>query len=93
MSEQQKKSYTWAELKDFCNGLNDEQLNEELVVDMCETSSCVIASTTSTNIYIGEDSDDYYDEESMIEAESEDEVKREDYRLQPKGTPFLTTEY
>jgi len=33
MIEKEKKPYTWAELKDFCNGLNDEQLANEVAAD------------------------------------------------------------
>lgn len=62
MSKQERKPYTWAELKVFCNNLNDEQLTTEAVVDMSETSYRVIALTTATNIYIGEDAEDVYDE-------------------------------
>jgi len=93
MTAQEQMPYTWGALKEFCNSLSEEQLSVEVGVDVGEVSHKAIAVTQTANLYIGEDAEDIYDEPAMTEAEEAGEARREDYRLQPAGTPFLTTEF
>lgn len=87
------KNITWRQLFKFCAKLQEEGLlDNEVVVFDGESAMMVIAEQQIENIYVGEGADDVYDEKAFREAIEHGEINEEDYRLQPKGFPYLTTE-
>lgn len=72
----------------------DEYLNKAVIVDTNNYSMSIIADFTDEEIYINRyDSDDYHNEESFKEECESGNIDEGDYFIQPKGHPFLTTEF
>jgi len=94
MAEDIKPS-TWRELRDFANLIPDEHLDNDVAVDYSETTLRVKAEITPSDLWINkEDYEDVYDsEKDFLEAVKNGDAEEKYFFKQPKGTPFLTTEF
>lgn len=57
--EQEKKPYTWAQLKDFCNGLSEEQLTQSVEVVQEDSNLRILEAAEIGQDYYKFDDEDY----------------------------------
>lgn len=98
MENQEEKKFTWADLKEFCNQLNNEQLSQTVRV-IQEDSSIEIESASE----LGDDHYKFDDEEYSVSKDDFDPeyhcdgkyktfneaLEKEDYVFTPKTNVYL----
>lgn len=100
--EELKVPYTWAKLKEFCDGLNDEQLSQKVKVIREDDSIDILDASV-----IGEDHYKFDDDEySVTEDDFDPQVNcdgkyksfdealdKEDYIMTPSTAVFLFEDF
>lgn len=88
----------WKKLKDFCNGLTEEQLKEKVI--MWREDECVSrieAMTLSEDHYINKENNEYgcFEESEMnSQINQNQELSREDFKkVYDKGFPVLWEDF
>jgi hypothetical protein len=81
------KQFTWADLKDFCNSLSPEQLNNKVMFWGEDTSGPVLGTEELKEDYVLTD----YGYEPAAVQEYEEDDEPYDIAL-PKGTPIINVD-
>jgi hypothetical protein len=101
-TEEVKEPYTWAKLKEFCNRLSDEQLEQKVQVIQEDGSIDILCASE-----IGDDHYKFDDEEYSVSKDDfdkdyhldgkyetlEDAIKNEEYVMTPKTAVFLYEDF
>lgn len=93
MENEKKQPMTFRELKEFVNGLNDTQLDCNVVVYGEETGTFVYSADVEpeNRYYQYDDPENQFLEKDFREglADPDTDIKEEDFEMIPAGTPRL----
>lgn len=99
---EQKKPYTWAKLKEFCNGLTDEQLQQKVKVIREDDSIDILEASELGEDHYKFDDEDYsiskgdFDKDYHLDGRYEtleEAVQKEEYILIPKTNVYLFEDF
>jgi len=90
--EKEKEPYTWAQLKEFCNGLTDDQLKQAVrVIREDDSISILSAEELGEDKYLFENEDDYSIGESDFEKSYHFDGKYDSLEEAIKNEPHIKT--